>query len=285
MTAKIIDGRKIASGLEESLKPRIWELGKKSILPCLAVIMAGENEASRIYVGKKEQACERLGIESRRIELPKSVSEKKIIEEIKKLNADEKVHGILVQLPLPKGIDRTRVIETIEPSKDVDGFTSANMGKLALGIEELVSCTPKGVIKLIESTGKEFEGARACIVGHGLTVGTPLSLMLLNRNSTVTVCDKYTQNLGHETMRAEILISCAGVPGLIKKEMVKEKAIVIDVGINRVEGKLCGDVAFEEVKEIAGFITPVPGGVGPMTVACLMENTVIAAENVLRELN
>ena len=278
MTAELIDGRKIASELEQSLKPRIEKLAEAGVKPCLAVIIAGENEASKIYVGKKEEACSRLGIESRKAELPGNVSEGEIIAEIEKLNSDASVHGILVQLPLPKGTDTTKVIESIAPEKDVDGFTSANMGKLAQGSEGLVSCTAKGAIRLIESTGKKFRGTRACVVGHGITVGMPLSLMLKNRGCTVSVCDKYTQNLGHETKQAEILVVCAGVPGLIKKEMVKEAAVVIDVGINRVQGKQCGDVAFDEVKEVAGYITPVPGGVGPMTVACLMENTVIAAE-------
>jgi len=280
MTAKLIDGKKIASELEQSLKPRIEKLAEAGVKPCLAVIIAGDDGASKIYVGKKEEACGRLGIESRKTEFPENVSEGEIISEIEKLNSDPSVHGILVQLPLPEGIDTKKAIESIAPEKDVDGFTSANMGKLALGIERMPPCTPKGVIRLVESTGKKFEGARACVVGHGLAVGMPLSLMLKNRGCTVAVCDKHTQNLGQETKQAEILVACAGVPGLVGKEMVKEGAVVIDVGINRVQGKLCGDVAFEEVKEAAGYITPVPGGVGPMTVACLMENTVLAAEMV-----
>lgn len=278
MTAKTINGKKIASKLEKTLKPRVKKLKEKGIKPCLAVILAGEDPASRIYVKKKQESSTRLGIKSKKISLPEQVSEEKLIRQIKKLNSDQRVHGILVQLPLPKGINQTRVIESISPKKDVDGFTSTNLGKLALGIEGFTPCTPKGVIKLIESTGTKFKGTNACIVGHGLTVGLPLSIMLINRNCTLTVCDKFTQNLGQKTSQAKILISCAGVPNLIKKKMVKENAIVIDVGINRVKGKLCGDVDFERVKEKAGHITPVPGGVGPMTVAALMENTVIAAE-------
>lgn len=278
MPAKIIDGKKLASELEASLEPRISALEEKGVKPVLAVVLVGNNPASELYVKKKQEASRQLGIESRKIELPETVPEKELIEEIKKLNSDKKTHGVLVQLPLPPGINTTHVIESILSEKDVDGFTSQNMGKLALGVEELVSCTPKGIVKLIESTGKRFEGARACIVGHGLAVGLPLALMLFNRNCTLSVCDRHTKNLALETCNADILVSCAGVPSLVRGGMIKEGAVVIDVGINRVNGRLCGDVLFEEAMEKAGFITPVPGGVGPMTVACLMENTVIAAE-------
>ncbi|MFH1235151.1 MAG: bifunctional 5,10-methylenetetrahydrofolate dehydrogenase/5,10-methenyltetrahydrofolate cyclohydrolase [Candidatus Diapherotrites archaeon] len=280
MTACILDGKKLALELEESLKPRIAALLKKKVKPCLAVIMAGENDASWVYVARKEEACKRLGIASKRIELPESVTEGRILKEIKKLNNDKKVHGILVQLPLPAGIDKAKAIEAIAPEKDVDGFTPHNLGLLALGTERLAPCTPKGVLKFMESAGKKFEGTKMCVVGHGLAAGLPLAVMLVNRGCTVSVCDKFTQNLGKETSQADILISCAGVPGLIKKEMVKWGAVVIDVGTTLVEGKLKGDVDFAAVKEKASFITPVPGGVGPMTVACLMENTVIAAEGI-----
>jgi methylenetetrahydrofolate dehydrogenase (NADP+)/methenyltetrahydrofolate cyclohydrolase len=280
MTALVFDGKKLALELEESLKPRIAALLKKKVKPCLAVIMAGKNEASVVYVARKEGACKRLGILSKVIKFPAGVPEEKIIKEIKKLNKDKKVHGILVQLPLPAGIGKAKVIEAIAPEKDVDCFTPENLGRLALGIETLAPCTPKGVLKFIELAGKELQGARACIVGHGLAAGMPLAVMLVNRNCTVSVCDKFTQNLGHETLQANILISCAGAPGIIKKEMVKEGAVVIDVGTTLVEGKLKGDVDFAAVKEKASFITPVPGGVGPMTVAFLMENTVIAAEGI-----
>ncbi|MCX6801891.1 MAG: bifunctional 5,10-methylenetetrahydrofolate dehydrogenase/5,10-methenyltetrahydrofolate cyclohydrolase [Candidatus Diapherotrites archaeon] len=280
MTAFTLDGKKLASELEESLKPRIAALLKKKVKPCLAVIMAGENDASAVYVARKEDACKRLGIISKVVKFPAGVPQEKIIKEIKKLNRDKKVHGILVQLPLPAGIDKAKAIEAIAPEKDADGFTPYNLGLLALGAERLAPCTPKGVLKFIELAGKKFEGARVCIVGHGLAAGMPLAIMLANRNCTVSVCDKFTQNLGHETSQADILISCAGVPGLIKSEMVKDGAVVIDVGTTLVEGKLKGDVDFAAVKEKASFITPVPGGVGPMTVACLMENTVIAAEGI-----
>ncbi len=277
MPAEIIDGRKIAAELESSLRQRIESLGEKGVVPGLAVIIAGEDPASKIYVKKKEKACAGLGILSRKIELPAKTPEEEIIKEVKELNADEKIHGILVQLPLPNGINKRKVIETVSPDKDVDGFTSPNLGKLVRGNEFLAPCTPCGVVKLIESTGTELQGKRACIVGHG-AVGMPLSIMLLNRNATLSICDKFTQFLGQETPQAEVLVVAAGVPNLIKAEMVKPGAVVIDVGINRVGGKLCGDVDFEAVKERASFITPVPGGVGPMTVACLMENTVNAAE-------
>jgi len=278
MTAKIIDGNKIASEFEESLKPRVTALKEKGIQPCLAVILVGEDQASKLYVSKKQASCDKLGIKSVLIELPPIASEEEILVEIEKLNSDKSVYGVLVQLPLPEGIDYVKVIESIDPKKDVDGFTSKNMGELALGKERLVSCTPRGVIKLIESTGKKLEGAEVCVIGHGVAVGLPLSVMLLNRNATVTVCDKHTQFLGQKSVQCDIVVSCAGVPNLLRSEMVKDGAIVIDVGINHVNGKLCGDVAFDEVKEKASFITPVPGGVGPMTVACLMENTIIAAE-------
>jgi len=278
MTAKIIDGKKIAFELVESLKPRVVALKEKGIQPCLAVVLVGENSASKLYVSKKQKSCELLGIKSLLIEKPENVSEKEILQEIEKLNSDSAVHGVLVQLPLPEEIDYVKVIEAIDPKKDVDGFTSKNMGKLVLGKEKLASCTPKGVIKLIESTGKKLGGVEVCIIGHGIAVGLPLSIMLLNRNATVTVCDKYTQFLGQKSSQCDILVSCAGVPNLLRAKMVKEGAIVIDVGINHVNGKLCGDAAFDEVKEKASFITPVPGGVGPMTVACLMENTIIVAE-------
>lgn len=280
MPAKIIDGKKLAGRVEAALKPRVSALKEHGIKPALSVLLVGNNPASGLYVKKKEEACKRLGIKSKKIELPETALEEEIIREIKKLNSDKETHGILVQLPLPSGINTLHVIESIQPEKDVDGFTSQNIGKLALGVEELVSCTPKGIVKLIESTGKEFKGAKACIVGHGLTVGLPLALMLLNRNSTLSVCDKFTENLALETRNADILISCAGVPELIKGEMIKEGAVVIDVGINHVKGRLCGDVSFEEASHKAGFLTPVPGGVGPMTVASLMENTVIAAERI-----
>ncbi len=280
MTAEIIDGKKLAAALEKSLKPRVSALKEKGIQPCLAVVLAGENSASKLYVSKKQKSCESLGIKSLLIEKPETVSEKVLLEEIEKLNLDEDVHGILVQLPLPKGIDYVKIIESIDPKKDVDGFTSKNLGELVLGKEKLAGCTPRGIIKLIESTGKKLEGVDVCVIGHGMAVGLPLTVMLSNRNATVTVCDEHTQFLGQKSSCCDIVVSCAGVPNLVKAEMVRERATVIDVGINHVNGKLCGDVAFDEVKEKASFITPVPGGVGPMTVACLMENTIIAAEGV-----
>ncbi len=278
MPAKIIDGKKIASELEKSLEKRINALKEKGITPSLAVILVGEDEASEIYVRKKEEACARLGLFSRIIRLSGSIRESELIKEIERLNVDERIHGILVQLPLPDSINEKRVIGAISPLKDVDGFALENIGRLVQGDEFLVSCTARGIIRLIESTGVELKGKHVCVIGHG-SVGLPLSIMLLNRNATLTICDKFTQNLGQLTRNAQILISATGVPGLVKAEMVCSNAIVVDVGISRIDGKLCGDVAFDEVKEKASFITPVPGGVGPMTVACLMENTVIAAEN------
>ncbi len=278
MPATELNGKKLASQIEESLKPRIEALEKAGKKPGLAVVLVGSDPASRLYVSKKREACKRLGIHSEEFRFPESVSGEELIKKVRELNEKKEIHGILVQLPLPGGIDSAKAIESIAPEKDVDGFSSKNMGLLALGKEGLVSCTARGVIKLIESTGKKIKGSNACVVGHGKTVGLPLSIMLLNRNATLTVCDRFTKCLESETKKADILISCAGVPSLVGGEMVKEGAIVIDVGINRVMGKLVGDVDFECAKKKAAFITPVPGGVGPMTVACLMENTVIAAE-------
>ena len=281
MPAKIIDGKKISEAILAELKKQVSELKENGIQPCLAVLLVGNNTASALYVQKKEAACNALGIKSIKIELEETATEKALLQKIKELNENSEVHGILVQLPLPKQIERNKVLQSIAPEKDVDGFTAENLGMLALGIEELVSCTALGIIKLIDSTGIELKGKNCCIVNHSIVVGRPLMLLLLNRNATVVVCHEFTKNLSDFTKSADVLISAVGMPSLIKKEMVKQGAIVIDAGIARFEGKVVGDVDFNSVKGTASFITPVPGGVGPMTVACLMLNTVKAAERAL----
>ncbi len=283
MSAKIIDGKLISKQVLESVAQDFKNLKQKNIVPGLAVVLVGNDPASVLYVEKKQQACKNLGFFSVKISLAENVSEKELLNEIEKLNNDKKIHGILVQLPLPKHVNTEKIIEAISPKKDVDGFTSQNLGKIALGLEKdaLVSCTPKGVIKLIESTGTEIKGKNVTVVGKSITVGKPLSLLLLNRNATLTVCDKFTKNLKQKCLNADILISATGKAELITKEMVKPEAVVLDVGTKKIGNKVVGDVVFEDVKEKASFITPVPGGVGPMTVACLMENTLLAAKNSL----
>ncbi|MBN2067488.1 MAG: bifunctional 5,10-methylenetetrahydrofolate dehydrogenase/5,10-methenyltetrahydrofolate cyclohydrolase [Candidatus Diapherotrites archaeon] len=278
MPGKLIDGIEQASKITESVKNEVSLLQKQGIKPRLAVVLAGENAASKLYVEKKRQACEKAGVAFELVKFPETVKEEVVLEAIIKLNKDAQVNAILVQLPLPKGISQERVLNEVFPLKDVDGFTSANLGMLAYGNEQLVACTAKGIVKLIESTGTKIEGKNACIVNHSVVVGKPLSLMLLNRNATVTVCHEFTKDLAFQTRQADILVTAVGKPGLVKAGMVKKGAIVIDAGIAKKDGKTLGDADFEAVKKDASFITPVPGGVGPMTVACLLENTVLAAK-------
>lgn len=278
MAAKIIDGDTIAAGLLQETKKKIDELKEKSVSPKLSVILVGESPASEIYVGKKKIACETLGVEFELLRFKETITEKEILETINELNLDFGTHGILVQLPLPKHIDKAKIISAVSPLKDVDGFTAFNLGLLCHGKEEIVSCTALAILKLIESTGQEIEGKDACIVNHSIVVGRPLSQLLLNRGATVTVCHAGTKDLGFFTKQADILVTAVGKPGLIKAEMVKPGAIVIDGGIAKENGKTKGDVDFDSAKEIASFITPVPGGVGPMTVACLMHNLAVLAE-------
>jgi|TARA_Y100000310_G_scaffold308996_1_gene352655 methylenetetrahydrofolate dehydrogenase (NADP+)/methenyltetrahydrofolate cyclohydrolase len=267
--ATIIDGKKIAEEVLLELKDKIDKLDKK---PGLAVIIVGDNKASKIYVRKKEEACTKIGIYSEKHELEESTSEEKLIELIDELNNKDDIHGILVQLPLPGHINEDKVINAILPSKDVDGFHPVSIGKLFIGENRLVPCTPKGIMKLIESTGEEIEGKNAVVIGRSNIVGKPVALLLLQKNATVTVCHSKTENINEITKNADILVAAVGKPKLVTEDMVKEGAIVIDVGMNRTEEGLCGDVDFENVKEKCSFITPVPGGVGPMTVAMLMEN-------------
>jgi methylenetetrahydrofolate dehydrogenase (NADP+)/methenyltetrahydrofolate cyclohydrolase len=268
--AHIIDGRKIADAVEADVAR---EVGKRKAKPCLAVILVGDDPASQIYVRKKKEACEKIGIISKQHFLPEKTSEKQLLSVVKKLNKDSKVHAILVQLPLPKHISEQKIIEAILPEKDVDGYHPINLGKVAAGKGELPSCTPAGVIELLDRSGISMDGKHAVVVGRSITVGRPMSLLLLSRNATVTTCHKHTKDLGHHTRQADILVVAVGKPGLITAGMVKPGAVVIDVGTTRVEGKVKGDVDFLPVSHIASYITPVPGGVGPMTVAMLMKST------------
>jgi len=277
VTAKIIDGNKIAKEILDSLKDEMKGLDPK---PGLAVVLVGKDPASVLYTSKKVEACEELGIISERFELADDISGDELLKLIDKLNKNDKVHGILVQLPLPKHIDENKIIEAIDPRKDVDGFHPQNLGKLMIGSPGLAACTSIGCLKLIESTGIELKGKEAVVVGASNIVGKPMFFLLQNQNMTVTLCDEHTVDLASHTKKADVLVVATGVPNLINKDMVKAGAVVIDVGTTRQGKKVVGDVDFDAVKEIAGFITPVPGGAGPMTIACLMENTLKAYKNL-----
>jgi methylenetetrahydrofolate dehydrogenase (NADP+)/methenyltetrahydrofolate cyclohydrolase len=275
----IIDGKALASDVEVETRSSVLKLGENGIVPGLATVMVGENPASQMYIRLKHSACSRVGIKSENVVLPDNTTEEQLIKKIKELNMRSDIHGILLQLPLPKGLSPSKAMMTIRPEKDVDGFHPENMGALLLGAEKLVPCTPRGIIYALDRLGKKLEGAEAVIVGHSNVVGKPLAAMMLNRNATVQVCHVFTKDLCRHTKDAEILVVAAGVPALIKKEMVKEGAFVFDVGINRVGDRTVGDVDFDAVLDVAGAITPVPGGVGPLTVAMLLRQTVQAAEN------
>lgn len=279
MTAKIIDGKLIAKGIRGQICDEIGKLRQAHLpVPKLAVILAGDDPASQIYVRNKERACQEVGMLSEVVRMPASVSQEALRAEIERLNRDLSVHGILVQLPLPKGLDEGAALNAISPAKDIDGLNTFNMGKLIKGEKDgFVPCTPQGIIELILSTGTSIEGKEAVVVGRSNIVGKPTALLLLQKNATVTLCHSRTQNLGTVTRRAEILVAAVGSPGIIRAEMVKVGAVVIDVGTNRAGEKLLGDVDFEAVKEKAGYLSPVPGGVGPMTIAMLLKNTLKAA--------
>jgi methylenetetrahydrofolate dehydrogenase (NADP+)/methenyltetrahydrofolate cyclohydrolase len=279
MTARIIDGKSIAADLRRDLGPRVAALAARGVRPGLAVILVGDDPASRVYVRNKERACEQTGIASRHIALPAQVDEAALLGTIGQLNADTAVHGILVQLPLPRHLDPARVIEAIAPHKDADGFHPMNAGALLVGRAGFLPCTPAGIMVMLERSGIELRGKRAVVVGRSNIVGKPMALLLLQRDATVTICHSKTRDLASVTREADVLVAALGRPEAIGAAMVKPGACVIDVGINRrADGKLIGDVARAEVEKIAGWITPVPGGVGPMTVAMLMANCVRAAE-------
>lgn len=277
-TGMIIDGKALASDMEAETRRRVEKLVACGKRPGLATIIVGENPASAMYVRIKHSACDRVGIRSQNVLLPEDAKIEEILDTIRGLNARDDVNGILLQLPLPRGKDPARAMAAIDPAKDVDGFHPLNMGALLAGAERLVPCTPKGIIWALERLGVELEGKEAVIVGHSNVVGKPLAAMMLNRNATVTVCHVFTKDLAAHTRNAEVLVVAAGVPGLIRGDMVRPGACVFDVGINRVGDRTVGDVEFDEVIKVAAAVTPVPGGVGPLTVSMLMSQTAMAAE-------
>ncbi len=278
--AQIIDGKMVAAQLLDEVKEEALSFKEKNgRTPGLAVVQVGANPASDIYVRNKEKRCQEAGMNSVVYKLPEETTMDELLETIDKLNNDDLIDGILVQLPLPGHLDEKAVIAAISPSKDVDGFHIANAGKLLVGEKGLVSCTPKGIITLLKSTGQKLEGKHAVVIGRSNIVGKPVAVLLLNENCTVTICHSRTQNLAEITRQADILVCAIGKAGFVTGDMVKEGAIVIDVGINRIDGKVVGDVAFDEAEKKAAYITPVPGGVGPMTIAELLRNTIIAAKN------
>ncbi|MBC2353132.1 bifunctional methylenetetrahydrofolate dehydrogenase/methenyltetrahydrofolate cyclohydrolase FolD [Listeria welshimeri] len=278
---QIIDGKKLAKEIQERVTTEVAELAKIDKKPGLAVVLVGDNQASRTYVRNKQKRTEEAGMKSVLIELPETVSEEKLLEVVEELNTDDTNHGILVQLPLPKHISEEKVIDTISYDKDVDGFHPVNVGNLFIGKDSFVPCTPAGIIELIKSTGTQIEGKRAVVIGRSNIVGKPVAQLLLNENATVTIAHSRTKNLPEVAKEADILVVATGLAKFVKKEYIKPGAIVIDVGMDRDENnKLCGDVDFEDVIEVAGFITPVPGGVGPMTITMLLANTLKAAKRI-----
>ena len=276
MAARIIDGKAISEQLRDKLREEVAALSERGAKPCLAVIIVGEDPASKVYVRNKERACKQLGMDSILLRLPESTTQEELLGEVRRLNADRAVNGVLVQLPLPAHLDEQAVLREISPEKDVDGFHAVNAGRLMQGERCTVACTPAGCLDLIRSTGVKIEGAEAVVVGRSNIVGKPMAMLLLQNNATVTICHSRTRNLAEVTRRADILLAAVGRPRMITGDMIKPGAVVIDVGINRVDGKLVGDVDFESAQEVAGWITPVPGGVGPMTITGLMRNTIAA---------
>ena len=275
----ILDGKKTSSQIKEEIKEELKGIKEKvGKVPGLAIVLVGENPASKIYVNSKIKGCAELGFESFAHYLPENVTEEELLNVIRELNEDEKVDGILVQLPLPKHIDEKKVVETIAFSKDVDGFKAENLGKVMLGKEDgMVPCTPQGIMYLLDSIKDiNLYGMNGVVIGRSNIVGKPISSLLINRGVTTTVCNSRTKNIEDVLRNADIIVAALGKPKFLKENMVKEGAIIIDVGINRVDGKLCGDVDFENVSKLASFITPVPGGVGPMTIAMLLNNTLRA---------
>jgi len=277
--SKIIDGKEVSAQVKEKIRLEVENLKNKSIEIGLAVVIVGDNPASRVYVNAKKKACELVGINSFEYALSAETTQDELIKLVDELNGDSRVDGILVQLPLPKHIDENSVLYAISPKKDVDAFHPMNVGKIMIGDYNFLPCTPAGVMELIKSTGVEIKGKECVVVGRSNIVGKPMSMLLLHESGTVTICHSKTRDLKETCKRADILVAAVGVPNLITADMVKEGAVVIDVGMNRLDdGKLCGDVDFEGVQKVAGFITPVPGGVGPMTIAMLLQNTLTSAK-------
>ncbi len=277
--AEILSGTALAAKIRGELKERTADLKQRGITPGLAVILVGDDPASQVYVRNKTKACEEIGYYHEQYNLPATISEGEILDLVEELNQSEKIDGILIQAPLPKGLDFKNIINHISPQKDVDAFHPYNVGQIMIGDFEFLPCTPAGVMELIHSSGVSVEGKNCVVVGRSNIVGKPQAMLLLKENGTVTICHSKTQNLAEITRNADILVSAIGKAGFITGEMIKPGAVVIDVGINRnAEGKLCGDVDFATAEEIAGYITPVPGGVGPMTITMLMKNTLSSAE-------
>lgn len=284
MSAAIINGKEIASAIELEIAGELKKIKRDTGKEAgLAVILVGDDPVSAVYVRNKKKACLEIGIRSSEYHLPKETSQETLLSLIGSLNNNPEIHGILVQLPLPHHIESNKIIEAVEPDKDVDGFHPVNVGKLVANTASLISCTPLGVITLLDKIKIPIEGKKVVIVGRSNIVGKPAALLFLHRNATITVCHSKTKNLSDYTNRADILVAAIGKPAFIKADMVKKGAVVIDVGINRDEAGLIGDVDFQEVKERASYITPVPGGVGPMTIAMLMQNTLIAFKNTLNK--
>lgn len=279
MKAQRIDGKAISDQIKEETALEAQELQRQGIIPCLAVVLVGNDPASMVYVNNKKKACEKVGILSRSYELPEDTEEKDLLALVEQLNMDNSVHGVLVQLPLPPQIDEEKVILAVDPKKDVDCFHPLNVGLLHTGQKGFLPCTPAGVLELIERSGHTIEGKRCVVIGRSHNVGKPTAMLLLQKNGTVTICHSKTKDLKGICKEADILVSAVGKLHTVTKDMVKEGAVVIDVGMNRNEnGKLCGDVDFDDVCEVAGAVSPVPGGVGLMTVAMLMNNCITAAK-------
>lgn len=279
MPAQLIDGKAIAQAVRAEIREQVEAVfSRTGIRPCLATVLVGEDPASRVYVRNKGKACEDAGMLSRRMNLPASTSERELLDIVAGLSADASVHGILVQLPLPDSIDETRVIESIDPAKDVDGFHPVNAGRLLTGNPVFVPCTPLGILRMLDRESVELEGAHAVVVGRSNIVGKPVALLLLSRHATVTICHSRTKDLPAVVRSADVVVAAVGKTEMIRGSWIAPGAVVIDVGINRrPDGTLAGDVAFDEAREVAGKITPVPGGVGPMTIAMLLHNTLEAA--------
>lgn len=277
--AKILSGKTVSQRVKETLKKEADALKAKGINPGLAVIIVGNDPASKVYVGRKEAMCAELGIYSEKYALPETTSEEDLLALVEKLNGDSRINGILCQLPLPSHLDEKIIINAIAPEKDVDAFHPANVGKIMIGDYDFVPCTPAGIMELIDESGIDLNGKNCVVIGRSNIVGKPMAMLLLHKNGTVTICHSKTKNLKEITKGADILVAAVGKANFVTADMVKEGAVVIDVGMNRnSEGKLCGDVDFENVSDIAGAITPVPGGVGPMTISMLMKNTITAAK-------
>ena len=277
--AKILDGKAVSQRIKDELKVEVESIKAKGVNPGLAVVIVGDNPASRVYVNSKKKSCAEIGIASFEYALEESTTEEELLALVRKLNVDSTVNGILVQLPLPKHINEETIINAITPEKDVDAFHPVNVGKIMIGNFDFLPCTPAGVMELIKESNIELEGKKCVVVGRSNIVGKPQSMLLLHKNATVTICHSRTKNLKEECLQADVLVVAVGRANMITGDMVKEGAVVIDVGMNRLpDKKLCGDVDFESVSKVASYITPVPGGVGPMTIATLMKNTVTAAK-------